>query len=385
MSIISSDQTLSTSSSGEALYRQVEHYIEQLIRRDGLEPGDSLPSLAELSAAFGVNSLTVRRAIQELSARDVVVCQQGRGTYVSQGAVRQVLWVSSVNIFKKEVSAYYTDLLGKVSEILQEQGIRVEPVWIANDRPEDVQRYLKRNSLKTYAGYVFCACKLNHQLFEHVSESNRPRVLISQTSENSRWALACDHDQGDELALSKLASLGCKHVATVTFGSGQAANLQTIAKRHPMKLTHLVCPPDQDRMADVERLGMEMTLDLLDGETSKAGAGEHGASPQATPSQDTPPIDGWYFTDDVLARGATRAMLMRGLATHPPQIVVRCGNAQFFPHGLSVHYVAFDIQEQAQMAVQILLDQLEHRPGSTHFMSQYQHMETPDNSRPSPK
>lgn len=355
--MISTHDVLAVSTSGEALYRQVEHYIEQLIRTRGLEPGDSLPSLSELSKAFGVNGLTVRRAIQELASRDVVVTHQGRGTFVSQGAVRQVLWVSSVNIFKKEVSAYYTDLLGKVSEILQAEGIRVLPVWIANDRPEDVQRYLKSNSLKTYAGYVFCACKTNHALFEHVSGLNRPRVLISQTGENSRWALSCDHDQGDNLALGMLAKQGCKHVATVTFGHGQAANLQAIAKQHRFKLTHTICPPDQHRLADVERLGMELTLDLLDG--------------NAAPSSSEPPIDGWYFTDDILARGATRAMLMRGLATNPPAVVVRCGNEQTFSYGLPVRYVVFDIQEQAQMIVQILQDQLEHRPGSTHFMSQY--------------
>lgn len=357
MSNISTIDVLAATASGDALYRQVEHFIEQLIRTRGLEPGDPLPSLSELSKAFGVNGLTVRRAILELASRDVVVSQQGRGTFVSQGAVRRVLWVSSVNIFKKEVSAYYTDLLGKVSEILQNQGIRLEPVWIANDRPQDVHRYLKSNSLKTYAGYIFCACKTNHQLFGHVSELNRPRVLISQTAEKSRWALSCDHDQGDELALGILAQKGCKHVATITFGHGQAANLQTIATRHPFQLTHTICPPDQDRLADVERLGMEQTLELLDRNAARSSA--------------EPAIDGWYFTDDILARGATRAMLMRGLAVKPPAVVVRCGNEQTFSYGLPVDYVAFDVQEQAQMAVQILQDQLEHRPGPTHFISQF--------------
>ena len=48
-------------------------------------PGDKLPSEADLSARFGVNRHTVRRALADLAARGLVHSRRGAGVFVQEG------------------------------------------------------------------------------------------------------------------------------------------------------------------------------------------------------------------------------------------------------------------------------------------------------------
>ena len=48
------------------------------------KPGARLPTEAELSARFGVNRHTVRRALEELSRDGLVRVEQGRGSFVAE-------------------------------------------------------------------------------------------------------------------------------------------------------------------------------------------------------------------------------------------------------------------------------------------------------------
>lgn len=66
---------------GEALYTQIAHQIEQEIAQSYVA-GDCLPSEKDLSARFGVNRHTLRRAIDELVELGLVERQHGRGVFV---------------------------------------------------------------------------------------------------------------------------------------------------------------------------------------------------------------------------------------------------------------------------------------------------------------
>lgn len=63
------------------LYRQVK---DALTRRLGeaWAPGQLLPSEAEIAAELGVSAGTVRKALDEMSAENLLVRRQGRGTFV---------------------------------------------------------------------------------------------------------------------------------------------------------------------------------------------------------------------------------------------------------------------------------------------------------------
>lgn len=69
---------------GVALWRQILGTIEHEITAGDLPPGTRLPTEQELSARFGVNRHTVRRAMEELQARGLVRVEQGRGSFVAE-------------------------------------------------------------------------------------------------------------------------------------------------------------------------------------------------------------------------------------------------------------------------------------------------------------
>lgn len=73
--------------SGVALWRQIQKILESEIAAPGLGPGERLPTEAALSARFGVNRHTVRRAMQALEERGLVRVEQGRGAFVREDVV----------------------------------------------------------------------------------------------------------------------------------------------------------------------------------------------------------------------------------------------------------------------------------------------------------
>ncbi|MDQ6523744.1 GntR family transcriptional regulator [Nocardioides sp. LHD-245] len=72
------------------LYAQVE---QSLVARLGvsLHPGDRLPTEDELIDEFGVSRITVRRAVQNLVARNLVVTRRGQGSFVAVPSFTQSL------------------------------------------------------------------------------------------------------------------------------------------------------------------------------------------------------------------------------------------------------------------------------------------------------
>ncbi|HSK38626.1 MAG TPA: phosphonate metabolism transcriptional regulator PhnF [Arenibaculum sp.] len=72
---------------GVALWRQIAEALEKDIAGGVFPPGARLPTEEELSARFGVNRHTVRRAAGMLQDRGLVRIEQGRGTFVQEGVI----------------------------------------------------------------------------------------------------------------------------------------------------------------------------------------------------------------------------------------------------------------------------------------------------------
>ena len=65
------------------LYRQIRTLLVRGLQSGEWKPGEPIPSEVELAARYRVSQGTVRKAIDELAAENLVVRRQGRGTFVA--------------------------------------------------------------------------------------------------------------------------------------------------------------------------------------------------------------------------------------------------------------------------------------------------------------
>lgn len=72
------------------LYRQIKELILRSLQAGEWKPGEAIPSEIELAARFRVSQGTVRKAIDELAAENLLIRRQGKGTFVATHAEQHV-------------------------------------------------------------------------------------------------------------------------------------------------------------------------------------------------------------------------------------------------------------------------------------------------------
>lgn len=71
------------------LYRQIKSLLIAGLQGGEWKAGEGIPSEIELAQRYGVSQGTVRKAIDELAAENLLVRRQGRGTFVATHAEQQ--------------------------------------------------------------------------------------------------------------------------------------------------------------------------------------------------------------------------------------------------------------------------------------------------------
>ena len=72
------------------LYQQIKALITKGLQSGEWRPGEAIPSEMELAARFRVSQGTVRKAIDELAAENLLVRRQGKGTFVATHAEEKI-------------------------------------------------------------------------------------------------------------------------------------------------------------------------------------------------------------------------------------------------------------------------------------------------------
>ena len=72
------------------LYQQIKALMMRSLQLTEWGPGEAIPSEMELAARFKVSQGTVRKAIDELAAENLLVRRQGKGTFVATHAEERV-------------------------------------------------------------------------------------------------------------------------------------------------------------------------------------------------------------------------------------------------------------------------------------------------------
>lgn len=74
------------------LYRQVKDVLVDRIARGTWRGGEAIPSEFEIAAELATSQGTVRKALDEMAAENLVVRRQGRGTYVARHDDARILF-----------------------------------------------------------------------------------------------------------------------------------------------------------------------------------------------------------------------------------------------------------------------------------------------------
>ena len=72
-------------SSGLSIKRQIADQVRLLCATGGLQAGDRMPSVRELSRTLAVNQNTVLRVYEQLTAEGLLERRHGDGTYIANG------------------------------------------------------------------------------------------------------------------------------------------------------------------------------------------------------------------------------------------------------------------------------------------------------------
>lgn len=76
-------EPLSGLSTGAPIYKEIKQALMRRLAHGDWKPGEAIPSETRLKEEFGVAIGTIRKAVDELAAQNILVRQQGRGTFVA--------------------------------------------------------------------------------------------------------------------------------------------------------------------------------------------------------------------------------------------------------------------------------------------------------------
>ena len=104
------------------LYFQLRELLLQEIEGGRWQPGQRIPSEAELCQAFDISRSVTRQALRELEYQGLVYRERGKGTFVAQPKISESLM--------QELSGFYEDMVAKgltpVTKVLRQEVLPAE-------------------------------------------------------------------------------------------------------------------------------------------------------------------------------------------------------------------------------------------------------------------
>jgi len=131
------------------LYYQIKQLLRAEIERGTYQPGDRLPSEAELVQRYEVSRITVHQAMTELESEGIVDRRTGKGTYVAERPIEQDLIrltdfvedmkLAGLSPSSRVLSVVHEKAETEVAEALHlsagEDVIRIDRLRLANEQP----------------------------------------------------------------------------------------------------------------------------------------------------------------------------------------------------------------------------------------------------------
>lgn len=250
-----------------SVYRRIAAELRQELHAGTYATGRQLPTEAVLATRFGVNHLTLRRALALLEAENLVVRRRGKGTFAGELAGRRsLLYVGDYE------SHFYKNLYVALATECQRLGFQLTAFDTAKGATAgDMRQALER--LGAGMGGLICDVRHWAALQPLLPRPMAAPVFVGLRSAGSDapgYHLYCDYFRAARLATEHLVSLGHRRIAylgpwpadpadplappdttTEPFQGYRAAmDAARLPKLHPLSLTR-----DDDRLlATFQRL-----------------------------------------------------------------------------------------------------------------------------------
>ncbi|MCF2570340.1 GntR family transcriptional regulator [Mediterraneibacter glycyrrhizinilyticus] len=129
-------------------YERIVAWVQQEIESGALSRGDKLPSENDLMERFGVSRQTVRRAMEELTERNVVEGRRGSGTYVTANTRRLTGKEIRIAVMLTYVDTYiFPSIIKGIESVLSREGCILQIAM--TDNAVEKERTLLREFIHT--------------------------------------------------------------------------------------------------------------------------------------------------------------------------------------------------------------------------------------------
>ena len=217
----------SQSPSYRPLYQQIKALITQSLQSGEWKPGEMMPSEVELAGRFKVSQGTVRKAIDELAAENLVLRRQGKGTFVATHAEERAHF-RFLRLMPDEGVPHHPD-----NRVLEVKRIRApaEVARLLDLKSGDAVVYIKR--VQSFEGEptILEELWLPGQLFkgltaERLVEYKGPMYGLFETEFGTRMiratekirAVGADAAASEHLKLAEGTPLLCSERVSYTYG-----------------------------------------------------------------------------------------------------------------------------------------------------------------------
>lgn len=329
---------------GVPLFQQAAGSILSYVRSARLKADHMIPTPKQIGAHLGINELTVRRGLQLLIQQQLLYSVKGKGTFVTSEAVsRTVLLLVGLTDLNMSTNDYFPTLFRALGKRLAVEDIHLEAICCSHGDEHKIKRLCSEVSVLRYEGIVFTACNSDHPVLRYMQNNNHNYVWRSrQTVPNCGVANSVSNAQKIALRFlkegghSKIDVLSC--VNSVDIEKELSSKLDALRKDIDLQevALHTVCE-QHERCNDLERGGYELMLRLL----------KENTLPQA-----------YLFTNNLIARGASRALLSAGIQLNEKNCVLITTEEQHLPLGFPITLVCRSIAEEAELTVEMLLERL---------------------------
>ncbi len=208
------------------LYQQIVNDIKAQINADMLSIGDKIPSQNELSRAYDVSLITVKRALAELINDGILFSRVGKGTYVARkprsGGFSEHVTIGLV--LRDLQSPYFSRIARGVEKEVSARGFNLLVSTSANQMEKEESQIYHYRKIGVH-GMIIASMTRQYRASGALRELHAakfPYVAVSYMVDEDINYVGTDHEYGAYLAAEHLIESGYK---TIGYINGEQGNL----------------------------------------------------------------------------------------------------------------------------------------------------------------